>query len=168
MRLNSRPAATPGTVGTHADASTRAGGPFKPGAPASLDVKDLRRTEGRGSYAVYPPELGARFERERLDRFAHAVEDLDFKAAHVTWWTFHGEQLVEEHKADARSSRQVLDVLLERYVNDEASRAHVRQSLGGDRRGAWRGETRGSSVLESCSCGSADGSPSTAGTFLRR
>jgi hypothetical protein len=60
------------------------------------------RAQGPGVYAVNPPEAGERFERERLDRFAHAVEDMEYGSTHVTWWTFRGEQFVEEHEADPR------------------------------------------------------------------
>jgi hypothetical protein len=45
--------------------------------------------------------------------------------------TFRGEQLDHEHAADPRTSRQLLDDLLERYVDHEDTRRHVRQSLGG-------------------------------------
>jgi hypothetical protein len=89
------------------------------------------RTQGRGLYAVYPPEAGERFERERLDRFAHAVEDMEYGSTHVTWWTFRGEQFVEEHEADPRTSQQVLDELLERHIAKKATQAQVRQSLNG-------------------------------------
>jgi hypothetical protein len=34
------------------------------------------RTQGPGLHAVYPPNAGERFEMERLDRFAHVVEDV--------------------------------------------------------------------------------------------
>jgi hypothetical protein len=89
------------------------------------------RSRGRGIYAVSPPEAGEPLERARLDRFAHAVEDIDYGSTHVTWWTFRGEEVVAEHEADPRSARQVLDELLSRHVDDEVTRAHVRQSLGG-------------------------------------
>ncbi len=89
------------------------------------------RTQGRGLYAVNPPETGENFERERLDRFAHHVEDLDYGSTHVTWWTFRGEQPPAGAGVDSRSSRQVLDVMLERHLDDAGERSRVRASLGG-------------------------------------
>lgn len=89
------------------------------------------RTQGQGLFGVSPPEVGERFERERLDQFAHEVEDLDYGSTQVTWWTFRGEQIPTDAEADQRTSREVLDEILERHVDDEDRRSSVRASLAG-------------------------------------
>jgi hypothetical protein len=98
------------------------------------------RTKGTGLYAVNPPQAGEVFERDRLDQFAHCVEDMDYGSVHVTWWTFQGEQDAGVTD-DVRTARQVLDELLQRYVADETIQHRVRQSLGGVI-GAAHGEAR--------------------------
>lgn len=56
---------------------------------------------------------------------------MEYGSAHVTWSTFRGEQFIAKHEADPRTSRQVLNELLERYIDEEPTRAQVRQSWGG-------------------------------------
>jgi hypothetical protein len=89
------------------------------------------RTQGQGLFAVNPPGIGKRFERDRLDRFANQVEDLDYGPTHVTWWAFRGGQEPAEGDTDPRPSRQVLDEILERNFDSESERVRARAALGG-------------------------------------
>lgn len=106
---------------------------------AGSTVQMSGRTTGPGLHAVNPPQAGEVFERDRIDQFAHRVEDLDYGSVHVTWWTFHGEQ--DADVTDERTARQVLDELLQRYVASETLQQRIRQSLGGVI-GAAHGEAR--------------------------
>lgn len=78
-----------------------------------------------------PPAPDSRLERLLLDRFATQVEELTYGSYKAIWWRFGEEpHAYDEQVEDDRSSREVLDELLDRHVPAERQ-LFTRQSVGG-------------------------------------
>jgi hypothetical protein len=85
------------------------------------------QTRGTG---IAPPPVANILDSRRLDRFAMQVEEIRYGTRQVIWWTFRGEGDADEGQLEPRTSREVLDALLERHVApDDVTK--IRQSLGG-------------------------------------
>jgi IrrE N-terminal-like domain len=84
------------------------------------------QTQGTG---IGAPPSGQPLERDRLDAFASAVEEIPTASRRMLWWTFRGgaEQFVSP-KGDAA---EVLKSLAGRHGTDDASRRRLIQRCGG-------------------------------------
>lgn len=75
------------------------------------------------------PERGEKLGRERLDRFASKVEQVQMGTRTITWWTFRTpEGTVSAPPGDAG---EVLRELAERHVTANLSVRYIQQSFGG-------------------------------------
>jgi hypothetical protein len=96
---------------------------------AVLDVDNRVALAGASAgTSVEPPARGTSLGR-RLDRFADQREAVTFGSRSVVWWTFEPTQIGGDD--DTRTSREILDALLERYAVDDDEARGFRTSFAG-------------------------------------
>jgi IrrE N-terminal-like domain len=78
--------------------------------------------------SVDPPKRGDALD-QRLDRFADQREVVTFGSRSVVWWTFARTEVGED--TDPRTSREVLDALLERHAADADEARSFHMSFAG-------------------------------------
>ena len=79
--------------------------------------------------SAHLPHTGQAVDFKRLDRFANTRMEISYGSSTIHWWVY--EETDVEETDDPRSTREILDGLLARHVDDPSQIATLRQSFGG-------------------------------------